>query len=930
MSKELLKASIYAITAIEEIIKHQATLDEEWDVLLKFIKEAAKNEYIKCNKASSLSNILTIARDMYIVGQYKGDVNELMSTYLELKGILNDPVFDAIYLNYLGKSCNDKKLETEMLNFIGTELWGSNEYRIRQIFESLGNLYLDIDNLEKQEVIERIIVKNCKEWVKELNSIECKLNLINLLKTIAMNTISPDNLFEITQTLIKLAVEPTDKSFPKRIYTTGSTLEKSVIEVLFKLFYYFYTKMPVSYLRHVFNSFLELIEKGSKQMQLLSLQLLSNIGFDAEYYICIKDCNVSSYLNLKEDVTYNVTPDRIAVIIFNLIYEVKDKELIIAGLEALMSLTRSHYALKALDLTNFLNRLIEFLFTIMFDEKEIEVVMKVGELIELILLQKGPSSDTKSSLNDDSWIIISLNNFIDQVEDLLLIPSVEGFGILKSNEETKKSNKGDKQFLEALILLMRIMGSIVYVGKEEFVALIQRYIFFLKQYMEQSVLDKKIANEIQYFVSDLHYSNFLSLLSEQDLALLLDLCLKLGWHNSLCVKGGCQDFINGNNMLNLKAQVIGEIRNDIEISDRGVHSKLLFPNINYKPVLKSKSEKISSKKRVEIKYLVHQNDNEYTMHTITLGAISIFTAICKKPFIDDKVTKVDLLGYLAYIVNNELDNKNSPITQYSIILLELAEWYCFGNVERSISSKPLNKKKLWIMNDNIMSIQTEGLEATIEVRNIVSYSSFTIKLNESLLHRPIKESLALLRTKKTSDIVPSIDPEFVMHYFSSLMPIQYRALLWQSIQSTPEVETLISELDEVPVYDCYSIAALYIPKTFTLIEDEIYEVKDWSERFEAFLSSLGTCNGIDNLLWQDEFTKVVIHSSIFCTVKENKEIMKEQIRSENIWVIWNDYNKKLPLELFKNRKILIILEPLEDKYCIINTFDVILYLIFRE
>jgi hypothetical protein len=310
-----------------------------------------------------------------------------------------------------------------------------------------------------------------------------------------MNTISQDRFYRVTQTLIK--IQSTDKLSPKKTSATELTLEKTVIEVLFKLFYYSYTKIPSTYLKHVLNSFIELIKKSNEQIQLLALQLFSNISFDIEGYICIKDCSVSSYLNLKESTRLNATPDRIAVVILNLIDNVKDN---IAGLEVLIALARSHYAVKALDLNTFLTNSLDFSSQCF---KEEEVMKKVEELVELIVLQKGPSSDTKLILNESSWLIISFNNFIEQVENLFLTPSTEVFEILTLNEETKKGKRMTTQFTEVAILLMRIMSKIVYIGNEEIPALVERYIFFLKQYIEQSVIDKKIVNEIQYFITQI-------------------------------------------------------------------------------------------------------------------------------------------------------------------------------------------------------------------------------------------------------------------------------------------------------------------------------------------------------------------------------------------------------------------------------------------
>eukprot|EP00826_Nyctotherus_ovalis_P046988 TRINITY_DN5354_c0_g1_i10.p1 TRINITY_DN5354_c0_g1~~TRINITY_DN5354_c0_g1_i10.p1 ORF type:complete len:458 (-),score=92.20 TRINITY_DN5354_c0_g1_i10:220-1407(-) len=387
-----------------------------------------------------------------------------------------------------------------------------------------------------------------------------------------------------------------------------------------------------------------------------------------------------------------------------------------------------------------------------------------------------------------------------------------------------------------------------------------------------------------------------------------------------------------------------ELQNLPEATAKGIASKLIYPSIVGKQLMKTAKENLAIKKKGESKYLTYQNDNDCTMHAITMNAVAVFIALCKRPLMEETVKKVDVLSYLSHIVCSELDNKNSPIDQCSIILLELAEWHCFTNIERSITlKKSKGMKKLWIMNDLIMSIENDSFECRVEIRNIVSCSSFTVKLDE-VSHRPHKsleenrKAIASLRSTKqynpSANPLPIIDPEYIVNNFSGLMNVDAKALLWQAVEMSEEVEKLLGELDKISVYDECAVAVLYVPPHFG-VEEEIYSVKKWSERFEEFVAPLGSLVKDSekeeySLLWQNEFTKIIVHVNVFCAIHEATDAKatikktKKCIEDDSVWIIWNDSGKRFPITLFKDKKAVafIVIEPLEDHYCRIETHSV--------
>jgi hypothetical protein len=50
----------------------------------------------------------------------------------------------------------------------------------------------------------------------------------------------------------------------------------------------------------------------------------------------------------------------------------------------------------------------------------------------------------------------------------------------------------------------------------------------------------------------------------------------------------------------------------------------------------------------------------------------------------------------------------------------------------------------------------------------------------------------------------------------------------------------IRSLDDIPVYNVHTACLLYIPPHSNFKEEQIFNVKIWSEEFEVFLSKLGS------------------------------------------------------------------------------------------
>eukprot|EP00826_Nyctotherus_ovalis_P017661 TRINITY_DN15214_c0_g1_i1.p1 TRINITY_DN15214_c0_g1~~TRINITY_DN15214_c0_g1_i1.p1 ORF type:complete len:345 (-),score=53.66 TRINITY_DN15214_c0_g1_i1:375-1409(-) len=342
------------------------------------------------------------------------------------------------------------------------------------------------------------------------------------------------------------------------------------------------------------------------------------------------------------------------------------------------------------------------------------------------------------------------------------------------------------------------------------------------------------------------------------------------------------------------------------------------------------------------------------MHIITVNTIKLFLELIQKR---EEVDKTVILEYILRVAHCELKNTQSSIVQYSFALAELADWHSFSKLERTTSAiNSKGNKKLWALNDTLMAITTNSTEAFIDVRNITGHYSFSIKL-EGVIDRPqisyesTKQSLESFRlngrVKEAENAVRELTPEYVLSRFPSSLYLRASEQLlgWKPVELTSKIEEEIKSLDDLPVYERHSISVLYVPPDCTFTDDELYLTKGWSESFEDFLANLGalirtndyipTSKSENNysILWHDQFSQILFNTNILIThstesiIDREKDIAKarEYLDNSNVWIVWNESGVEIPEKMLKNKRavIFIIIVPLKDNYCQIQTFSVL-------
>ncbi len=249
----------------------------------------------------------------------------------------------------------------------------------------------------------------------------------------------------------------------------------------------------------------------------------------------------------------------------------------------------------------------------------------------------------------------------------------------------------------------------MYVCKEEILSPVTELSRMLHLYMTEPVLLAKFAGDIQELVANVYYSGFVMRMNTELISSYLDLCFQIGWYNAYrgvdpplptlldCAKSksffGVRSLFTQPEGTPEFAQI--ERKVGIAVSQLtfpgGDSGRKLVAELENKPRPKGKAKGTQPGGT----YLEYQNDNYAVMHLVTENILHLLLAL-------GRMTQSEVLAYIARLTAQEAQNEQSLILQQSLILAELAAWYCNADVERR-SKEPakglVGKGKLWLLNE---------------------------------------------------------------------------------------------------------------------------------------------------------------------------------------------------------------------------------------
>lgn len=392
-------------------------MDEEWDIIFSIIKDFASNNAFKGNNHSTglLKKMFTTFRSLLLNSEFKGSKENLMNIFNEVKHIINDQSFDALYIHnlisYPAKYIEDKLLDimdfTRILQMRDNDKEQIEDYdnRISEILNSFYGLYNDTTNIENKEALAKLFIQKSIEYSGLKMKINNSLKVLKILFEITQQTKNDEHFANVTSIFVKTIVRKDNltNEFQRLSLATSRpifkskaslnpimeyiSLAKSAHELLFKLFAQCYLLYPPTRLIIVLNSMISCLETSIKEIKLLTLKFLANLSYDHNYLLFVSTWNAPSFLSGIDNES-NTFPIQILVNAMTKFFNLDlDVDCILQALDVLISLCKSHYGLKNIDLSNFIEDLAKF-GNKALQNKQADIGLKVVIALQLVALQK--------------------------------------------------------------------------------------------------------------------------------------------------------------------------------------------------------------------------------------------------------------------------------------------------------------------------------------------------------------------------------------------------------------------------------------------------------------------------------------------------------------------------------------------------------------
>ena len=707
-------------------------LDIEWELIFGLIKDFLLNKIFQSDHEAiaSLKTIYSAIRNLFLNGCFNGIKERMMESFNEVKNIINDSLFDTLYIHNLRtlplSEVQDKLYDMmNMQSIINLKATPENQddydYRIGELLNAFEFFYKTSEDMEMQFMLEKLFIQKAKEYNGLKLKIDSSLKVIRILGIMGEQTISNENFASIVEffaeTIIKPDVirEDTHKSPNKQkspIQRNGIILANAAHQILFQLFHKSYLIYPPIRLLTILNSFIQVLETSYKEIKITTLRFWINISYDHNYNIYLKDWKASSYLGAL-DTEINCFPAQIIVNkMTDFLKKDIDMDIILLCLDVLISLCKSHYGLNKVNISKLIDDLASFGF-IVVQQKEADAASKAVEILQLLATQKNVETDpeevqiVKTSLNDAVKIMCAFHNQLKQISSLFKaeIDEFKKSKLYKKvinqptriNQELDYLQKHYFKFSKLVQDLMSAISSICSVCQENIWNVTNDLFEIIRIFTNDQVLTEKFASSIQKVIANVYYSGIISKLSPEQIINIIDICIQIGWRNIFytCDQQvtSLMDYMFNKASYSFKTLFINTDANRVAAQV----SQLTFPAGETGNKFQEEMDlKLKIKGKVVDTMITHfgyQRDSNIVMHLTTENIINYFVFLPKD-------LHADVLSYITKIAALETRNEQSPIIQHTLILTELANWFANTNLERiSKEDEELKNGKLWLINE---------------------------------------------------------------------------------------------------------------------------------------------------------------------------------------------------------------------------------------
>ncbi len=248
----------------------------------------------------------------------------------------------------------------------------------------------------------------------------------------------------------------------------------------------------------------------------------------------------------------------------------------------------------------------------------------------------------------------------------------------------------------------------MYVCGDEVLAAIGDLLLKLRMYVNYHTLAERFAGSIEGLLANIYYSGFISKLTVEHVAGVMDLSLRIGWRNLFYLSDQtvlplveCLTSKRHPNVRSLFVPPAGLTPAESTGFDRKVASMisqlsfLTFPGgESGRKIVEQLESRLATGNRAASDHFSYQRDSNMVMHQATENLVHFFLALSGE-------TRAEVLSHMARLAYLEARNEQSDIIQQTLILYELISWHCHSNMERisAVPPLPIDSGKLWLINE---------------------------------------------------------------------------------------------------------------------------------------------------------------------------------------------------------------------------------------
>lgn len=401
-------------------------LDEEWSIVFDVVREIVQDKAFRNQPVvlAHLKGLFAEIRGLYLAGLYNGTLPVLLDAYLVVRHMINDRLFDTIYLNSL-RHLDAPAFESKLNSFLDIdtlpELAAKIELpsfdpqaRTRQLLTAFSDFYHSVPDPAQQQILESVFIGKIYKLLALRLPADLRLQAMRIMQRIAMHTIN-DEHFEMVVISFRKDIVATPPAEGKEAAISDEALQN-----LFVLFHRCYLNYPPTRLAFVVRNFLLALKGTRKESTLIILRFLANLSYNRNRNMYLVPWKVPSYLTISGPARESLPPQNVVSAVAEFLQPGIDQQVVLGALDVLIANFRSHYGLYQTSLSKFIDDIIKF-EKYVIQQNDMDVALKIVELNKLIMAQRSAQAETDTGKEGQQSLQLVLADVLPIFGDFLSV-----------------------------------------------------------------------------------------------------------------------------------------------------------------------------------------------------------------------------------------------------------------------------------------------------------------------------------------------------------------------------------------------------------------------------------------------------------------------------------------------------------------------------